>query len=153
MNKLSFFILLLTLSSCSTFSCSTIDNSRKLVFYDSHGVLYPVNTTGLTIKEEFKLSEEPKIIFLATSDEENIKFKQQLNIFYKVNAEEMQYLYVIANSKKEDKSGYYADSSLSEEILSGENFKIIIYGKGGVVITESTSVLTKSELIYYLLKT
>lgn len=146
--KLVSYVLLLSM----LFSCALRLHSDDIVFYDSLGDSYSLNNAALTIKGKFNLLKAPKIIVVATSDQNNLNFKKQLSVFSKVNAEEMQYLYVIANSKQEDRSGYYVEKPLSEAILSGNTFKISVYSGAGVILKESLSFLTEGELIAQLTK-
>lgn len=130
--------------------CAVADKDLDISFYDSHGESYPINNASMTIMDRYNLSEAPKIVVLATSEENNDDFKKQLFVFSQVNAEDMQYLYIVANASEEDRSGYYMDKIRSIKLLSGSEFKVIVYDENGLVLVERNSYLSACELIGYL---
>jgi hypothetical protein len=127
-----------------------MNGKTGFTFYNSHSELYHSSTAGLNAKKEFGLEREPKIVVVATSSNENPKYKEQLKSIHNVNAEDMQYMYVIANSEEEDRSGYYTSMSTSKKLLAGDNFKILIYDEKGNIIAQSNKVFDESSLKYHL---
>lgn len=145
-------ILLYTSLFLLFFGCSAPHKITDIYFYDSYEKKYQLSLFSETIKKEYNLNDKPKIIFVATSSADIKKYKDQMNILHVINAEEMSYLYVIANSNKEDRSGYFTDQSDAEKILSGKEFKIIIFNEQGKTIKESEQVLGKKDIISHLIK-
>ena len=147
MKALTYALLLFVLSGCSS-SAKNIGHS----FYDSHGKSYHSSTASLNLEREYQLDGKPGLVIVATTSENVSKFKQQMSVIHKVNPEQMQYLYVIANSEKEDVSGYYTEKIVAKKILAGDSFKIIIYDEKGKVLRKSTEVIGEEKLRYYLAK-
>lgn len=73
-----------------------------------------------------------------------------MNIIYNINAEEFQYMYIIANSEEEDHSGYYTSMSTSKKLLTGDIFKVLIYDEKGNSIAQSNKVSNENSLKYHL---
>lgn len=132
--------------------CSCFNSQAGFTFYDAHNECFHSSTAGLNVKKEFGLAKEPKIVVVATSSQDNLKYKEQMKIIYNVDAEEMQYMYIIANSEEEDRSGYYTNVTTSRKILAGDAFKVIIYDEEGNIIVQSNEVFKESGLKYYLTK-
>jgi hypothetical protein len=130
--------------------CSFVNNQAGFKFYDAHSECYHSSTAGLNAKKEFGLEREPKIVVVATSSKDNPKYKEQMKTIYNVNAEEMQYMYIIANSKEEGRSGYYTSTSTSIKLLAGDIFKVLIYDEKGDLIAQSNEVFSESRLKYHL---
>jgi uncharacterized protein (UPF0333 family) len=129
------------------FGCSATSIPQEFTFYDSHGIIYHSSTATQNAKMEYGLDQEPRLIIIATSSENEKKFKKQMRIIYNVNAEQMQYMYVVANSEEEDHSGYYATKSTAKKLLDGNSFKIIIYNGKGKLITQSQEVIGEQKLV------
>jgi hypothetical protein len=130
--------------------CSCVNSQAGFTFYDSHSERYHSSTAGLNAKKEYGLEREPKIVVVATSSKDNLKYKEQMKIIYNVNAEEMQYMYIIANSEGEDRSGYYTSKSISKKLLAGDIFKVLIYDENGNIIAQSNEVFNEGRLKYHL---
>ncbi len=77
-------------------------------------------------------------------------YEAQLEIMSTLDAEELQYLYVIANSEKVDSSGYHMQTTESERILSGDDFKIIVYDENGSAILIENKVVSETDLEKHL---
>jgi len=107
---------------------------------------------GTVIKKEYGLDENPKLILLATSNSDLDKFKSQLKIIKEIDAEKFQYLYVIANSKTLNKSGYHTSIFDAKNILGNSTFKIIIYDQNGILVRNSALVLGKNMILQHLTK-
>lgn len=136
----------------SLFSCASNSNFEKTVFFDSKGKHYNSTTAGREIKKEYDLYEAPKLILLATSNSNLENFKLQLEIIHKIDAEQYQYLYILANSKTIDESGYYTSKTEAESILKNKEFKILIYNKNGDLVLSSSSPLEKEAILNHLTK-
>ena len=146
MRSIICFILLILIG------CSCINSQAGFIFYDAHSERYHSSTAGINAKNEFGLEREPKIVVVATSSKDNPKYKEQMKIIYNVNAEEMQYLYIIANSQEEDRSGYYTSRSTSKKFLDGDIFKVLIYDERGGIIAQSKEIFSESSLEHHLSK-
>ena len=142
-----YFMLLATLTACSS-------NVKPVnfTFYNANGEAYASNTAGLAIKKTFKLDHAPTLVVIATSSRHNRKYREQINVLSRINAEEMRYLHVVANSEAEDRSGYYVRKPTAEKLLSGDSFKIMLYDELGNTLKESTEVIGETNLIHYLTK-
>jgi len=143
-------ILLYLLSSCLLLACSEQSRSTSFVFYDSHGVLYKSDSAGTNAKKEYNLAKEPKLVLIATTSAKIDKFVEQMSIIYKTDAEKYQYMYVVANKEKENRSGYYTSSSDAEKLVAGNPFRIFIYNESGKLITSSTNVISSDKLKSHL---
>jgi hypothetical protein len=129
--------------------CSCVNSKAGFTFFDSHSKRYHSSTVGLNAKKEFGLEREPKIVVVATSSKDNPKYKEQMKIIYDVDAEEMQYMYIIASSEEEDRSGYYTSMATSKKLLNGDILKVLIYEEGNI-IAQSNEVFNERSLKYYL---
>ena len=136
----------------SLIGCSQSSVSEIVMFSDSHGKYYRSDTVGGIIKNEYGLNENLSLILLATSNSDSEEFKSQLKIIKEIDAEEFQYLYVIANSDTLNKSGYYTSKIDAKNILGNTKFKIIIYDQHGDLVQSSSAVLEKKTILYYLTK-
>ena len=141
-------IICFILSILLIYGCAS--SHAEFTFYDSHNKRYHSSTAGLNVKKEFGLEREPKIVVVATSSKDNPKYKKQMKNIYNVDAEEMQYMYIIANSDEEDRSGYYTSMATSKKLLDGDIFKVLIYDEEGNIIAQSNEVFNESSLKYYL---
>jgi hypothetical protein len=141
-------VLLIVLFMVS--GCSGMNGKTEFAFYDAYGALYNSSTAGLNVKKEFNLESKPKLVVIATSSKYNPKFIEQMNILSKVNAEEMNYMYIIANSEEEDRSGYYFRKAEAANFLSGDSFKIAIYDENGEAIKKSDHIIRSNDLKFYL---
>jgi len=130
--------------------CASTNELTEFTFYDSHGNEYNSLTAPSNLKKEFNIDVKPRMVVIATSSKSNTKYKEQIDIISKVNAEEMQYLYVVASSKEEDHSGYYVEKMNSERILVGDDFKVIVYDEIGQIVIKSTNVIGVVELKNHL---
>ena len=92
------------------------------------------------------------MVIVATSSSSNPEYKEQIDVISKVNAEEMEYLYVIANSEEEQSQGYYMTREDSANILEGTTFKIIVFDGLSKAIKESNQVIGINEFKNYLTK-
>jgi len=71
-------------------------------------------------------------------------------VIKEIDAEEHQYLYVIANSGTTNKSGYHTSKIDAKNILGNEKFKVTIYNQDGILVYSSNSVVNKTMLLHYL---
>jgi archaellum component FlaG (FlaF/FlaG flagellin family) len=134
--KVVIFICSLLIAACST--QAKVDN---VSFYDTQGVEYESLNAGKIIKKNYNLISSPATIILATADTNLPAFISQLNSVNLLDAEEYEYLLVIADTKNIDNSGYHTSARQAEEILKGNTFKIIIFnGQGNVVVESSTPI-------------
>jgi hypothetical protein len=144
--RLASFVLVLV----SVIGCAHTGKSADFTFHDAHGNIYSASSTPTKLQKEFDLSSKPKIVVIAASSISNIKYKEQISEISKLNAEELQFLYVLANSEEEDNSGYYSTLTASSKILDGKEFKILIYGGQGEIIKSSDTVIKAEELKNHL---
>jgi len=147
MRTLLYVSLLLALASCSNSF-----NVKDIAFYDSYGKEYQLRISQKTIKKEYGLNKKPKIIIIATSSNNTRIFKEQMSIIHNIDAEKMSYMYVVANSNEEDRSGYYTDPSTALRILSGEEFRIIIFSEDVRPVADSSQILSVGNIIDHLTK-
>ncbi len=146
--KTSMWIVLLIVLS----GCVSTSESAEFRFYDAHGEEYNSLTAPSNFKKEFNLDAQPKMVIVATSSSSNPEYKEQIDVISKVNAEEMEYLYVIANSEEEQSQGYYMTREDSANILEGTTFKIIVFDGLSKAIKESNQVIGINEFKNYLTK-
>lgn len=142
--KIFHFIVLIT--SILYFSCSSSNQFSNIYFHDSYKTSYELKTAPHILQKEYNLENPPKLILLATSKNELELFKLQLNEIYQIDAEEINYIYIIANAEKEYKGQYYTSMNTAKRILSGKMFKIIIFNEQGKIIKNSDQVLYKEKL-------
>jgi len=127
--------------------CTSVSQLTGFRFYDANGGVYNSLTAPSVFKKEFNLNNKPKMLIIATSSKSNQKYKLQIEAMNKINAEEMEYLYILANSEEENNSGYYMTKLDSSNILKGNYFRVIIYDQFGKIIKESTKIIGEKELI------
>jgi hypothetical protein len=130
--------------------CANNVTSESIGFYDAYGKQYQSIFAPSDIRNEFGLSREPRIVIIATSTTANEKYLKQLSIVSRVDAEEFEYLYVVANTEEEDRSGYYVSVSESINILDGESFRVIVLDEKGEVLEKTSHVLSDNELKSHL---
>lgn len=130
--------------------CVNIENSTAVKFYDADGTMYRTTTAASSVKKEFNLDTEPRLVVVATSSKSNPEYKEQMRIILKVDAEEMQYMYIIANSEEENHSGYFIKADDAKALLAGDSFKIIIYGENGEIMVNSRSIIEEDNLKMHL---
>ncbi len=130
--------------------CANLSKLTELTFYDAHGEEYNSSTASSNLKKKFNLEDKPRIVVIATSSKSNQRYKEQISAINKVNAEEMQYLYIVANTDDEDHSGYYMTRKGSKHILAGDIFKVIIYDELGQIIKKSNEVIGVDVLMKHL---
>ncbi len=147
MKVLIWIMLLIALSGCASTSEST-----EFKFYDAHGEEYNSLTAPSNLKKEFNLDNQPSMVIIATSSSSNLGYKEQIDVIDKVNAEEVEYLYIVANSEEEQSQGYYMTREDSANILEGATFKIIIFDGLSKVIKKSNQVIGVDEFKNYLAK-
>lgn len=146
--KTSIWIVLLIVLS----GCVSTSESAAFRFYDAHGEEYNSLTAPSNFKKEFNLDTRPKMVVVAISSSSNPKYKEQIDVIGKVNAEEMEYLYIIANSEEEQSQGYYMTREDSANILEGTTFKIIIFDGLSKVVKNSNQIIGINEFRNYLTK-
>ncbi len=133
-----------------TTACIAQTTINDISFHDSQGIEYKSSSAGEIIKKNYNLDSLPAIIVLATSDVKLPFFTSQLSNINIFNAEEYEYLLVMANTRNVDSSGYYTSAEQAESILKGSAFKIIIINGQGNMVIESTKVLSAVELKKHL---
>jgi hypothetical protein len=146
MRKIAFIFIWVIFLGCSPFVASQdIINSSNFTFYDSYGRMYEIDTASSQVRKEYQLENKPIIIIIATNSTNQRKFIEQMKVIEKVNAEEFQYLYVLANSENEDNSGYFTTKTVASKLLSGKQFKIIINDQCGKRIKSSYQTINETE--------
>ncbi len=131
-------------------SCSTSGPVSDISFFDSYGKKYILKSAADEIKEDYGLPKAPKIILVLASEPNSKMAKLQLKAISEIDAERYPYIYVVGNSKKADRSGYFILPGQAKELLNGKKFKVILIGSGGNLLKGSTAPLTKDEIIRYL---
>jgi len=140
----------LLLMVLSVLSCTNNVQNESLIFFDSHGEIYNSKTAGENISKQYKTENRPTIVVLATNNVKNKKFISQLNIVNSLNAEDYQYLLIIANSENIDKSGYYVSINESKRILNKGDYKILIFNGSGDKLLINNNIVSKESLIHHL---
>jgi len=144
---LKFIFLMVALLSTG---CSSHVQNSNLTFYDSHGESYNSKSAGKDISKQYNIKNKPTIIALATANAEVKKYTSQLKIINSINAEDYQYILVIANHNNTDKSGYYTSINEAEKILDKDSFKIIIFSGNGIATLISNNIVGRESLIHHL---
>ncbi len=134
----------------SVLSCTNNIQDQSFVFFDAHGKTYNSKTAGENIYKQYKIENKPSIIVLATNNIKNKKFISQLNIVNSLNAEDYQYLLIVANSENIDKSGYYVSINESKRILDKDDYKILILNGSGDELLINNNIVSKESLINHL---
>ena len=146
MYKIIICISLFLLSACS----STLNTTATIEFHDTQGVTYNSISAGTAIMKSYSLNSEPTTIILATNNIKSSLFTAQLNNLNELNAEHYEYITVISNTKKINKSGYYTSTDQAKSILNGKAFKILIFNGQGSVTIESTTLISSNKLKTHL---
>lgn len=131
-------------------ACSAQIAINDISFHDAQGVAYQSSSAGKIIKKNYNLDSLPVIIVLATRDVRLPIFISQLSNVNMLNAEEYEYLLVIANTKSIDSSGYYTRTEQAESVLKGSDFKITIIDGQGNRVVESPKALGVAALKKHL---
>ena len=130
--------------------CSSIKTPSTFTFYGPHGRMYQSDIASKMVKKAFKLERSPKLVVLATSSSTNQKYIEQSHDISKANAEELGYMFIVANSEEEDQSGYYLKKEDAENYLSGNDFQVVVYDNRGRVITQSNDVISLDDFKAFL---
>ncbi|GEM_PF-5098730 len=148
MHKVFIAWIALFFISCA-YPGSSISNIR---FFDSYGKQYFLEDGANEIKENYGLQKAPKTVVIVASDPNSKRLESQLKIVSEIDPEKYRYIYIVGNSKKADKSGYYILPRDSEKLLGGEEFRVIVIGRGGKLLKNSVAILSKDEIIRYLMR-
>lgn len=150
MRKIAYISFLILFAGCSSFVTSQDISSATFSFYDSYGRVYDLDTASTRVQEEYQLENKPIIIIIATNSTKQDQFVEQMRVIEKVDPENFQYMYVVANSENEDNSGYFTTKSVASNLLSGKQFKIIVNDQCGKPIKSSYQTINETELKHCL---
>lgn len=144
--------LAILFSASLILSCASNNLNSGFKIIDSHGQVYGSSDIAGQLKNEYNLEKAPKVVVLLTHKANNDKFKEQLSVLEKVDAENYQYIYATGSATGRNKSGYSLKKETAQAMLSGDTFQIRIYDERGSLIESSTTVLNRQEIIRHLTK-
>jgi len=131
-------------------SCTNQISATGVEFHDANGIGYHSKDAGAVIKDDYDLNSPPRIVIVAIENSTIPEYEQQLNNIYEVDAEQYEYILVVADTEVAHKSGYYTETAVAQKILDDELFTVAIYGINGEVVVSSNEVIDSDSLIQYL---
>ncbi|MEJ2046068.1 MAG: hypothetical protein P8X74_22945 [Reinekea sp.] len=145
------YLLCLCLFSCQNISHKE-DEIFDFSFYSTIGTHYQISTVGEQIQARHPTLKKPIIIAVVSSEPVtgNQKLRNQHDIFDQFGGEEYQYIYIMGSSVEPYNHSYHVTEEVAQELLSGSDFKILIFNRDAELVVEKDTVMPYEEVDKYL---
>lgn len=141
MKKIIFTLILLSI-------VSTI-NAQKMNFdfFDASGKKYNSETFSEQLGKEYKTNFNEQIILLLTPNKNDTTYLRQEKILTKIDAEELQIIYVVACKNEELTDGYYTSRETAKKLMGeSDNFRVYIVDSEGKLKYKSDRVVSQKRI-------
>ena len=142
-------IFLLGLISILLLACAS--KALKLPFYDSKHREYWFNDVPKSIGRYYKIKTSPTVIIVQFLPQSSNSAKEQIEVLESLDAEAMNFIYVVSDTRIEHTGGYYLQLNDAKilQLKYPESLALIVNPNGHVLRT-SKNVLTKDEILKIL---
>ena len=114
---------------------------------------YEITEISSQLSEQYGVDFRVSSIVIASNNKESNKFRKQWSIVESIDAEQYQLIYVNAVSEgRLNSHGYYTTEKVAEELLSGNNFLVLLYSPEGRVLVSSNEVLSREAIVEHVSK-
>ena len=142
-------IFLLGLISILLLACAS--KALKLPFYDSKHREYWFNDVPKSIGRYYKIKTSPTVIIVQFLPQSSNSAKEQIEVLESLDAEAMNFIYVVSDTRIEHTGGYYLQLNDAKilQLKYPESLALIV-NPNGYVLRTSKNVLTKDEILKIL---
>ncbi len=98
------------------------------------------------LQTEFQIQEKLIALVLVTSSADQSFYTQQMEILMSLDAENMQLLYITANSSGIDTHSYFVGLEESAQLLGTQQFRVLFFSVQGLEAEANNRVLSAAEI-------